>query len=81
MALHATTDAVLTAQRAKLAELTPADTPMETQRQVAREMLWHAMFTYAAIHPAVNMADVAAMCREAITKGVMLGIERGNHKL
>lgn len=77
---HPTTDAVLEAQRAKLAELTPSNTPMEVQRQVARELLWHAMFTLACLTPHINMMDVANMCREAITEGVRAGVAMGNNK-
>lgn len=81
MATHPTTDAVLLAQREKLAELTPADTPMTEQRRVVRELLWHAMFTYSALNPHANMANIAMLCQDAIRQGVTVGIKQGNHKL
>lgn len=77
MPIHPTTDAVLIAQREKLAELTPADTPLSVQRQVSRELLWHAMHTLAMLDPNVDMADIAHMCRDAITRGVAEGRRRG----
>ena len=81
MAMHPITDAVLEAQRAKLAELTPNTTPMEVQRQIALELLWHAMFQVAALTPHINMMDVANHCRSAIVEGVKLGASMGNNRL
>lgn len=80
MATHPTTDAVLEAQRAKLAELTPNNTPMAEQRQVALELLWHAMFQVACLTPHINMMDVANHCRAAIMEGTRAGIAMGNNR-
>lgn len=81
MTIHPTTDAVLEAQRAKLAELTPANTPMADQRQVAQELLWHAMFQVACLTPHINMIEIANMSRSAIVAGVKTGVAMGNHKV
>ena len=79
--IHPITDEVLFAQRKALKQTVNSSTPIEEQRRIARELLWHAMFSLTMLDPHVEMKSIVELCRDAINEGVKLGEEMGNHRL
>lgn len=75
--IHPVTDEILTRQRKILARRVMPGTPIEEQRRIARELLWHAMHTVAMLDPVVDMAALAEDMRDAIRKGSARGIQMG----
>ncbi len=70
MAIHPVTDAVLTAQRAEMKRLVPADMPLADQQKISEELYYHAMFSLAMLNPGVDMQRIANLGRDAIKAGM-----------
>lgn len=64
------TDIILTNQRRVMDDCIDKSTPLEIQRKVAEELLWHAMFTVSYINPDCDMKRLAQVSRSAIEAGI-----------
>ena len=72
--IHPVTDEILKRQRKILMRRVTPGTPIEVQRRISRELLWHAMHTVAMLDPTVDMQIVAEDMRDAISKGTARGV-------
>lgn len=76
MAIHPVTDAVLTAQRAEMKRLIPADMPLADQQKISEELYYHAMFSLAMLNPGVDTQRIANMGRTAIKAGIQQAMKK-----
>lgn len=76
MAIHPVTDAVLTAQRAEMKRLVPADMPLAEQQKISEELYWHAMFSLAMLNPGIDMQRIANLGRSAVKAGIQEAMKR-----
>lgn len=74
--LHPVVDAVLTAQRAEMKRLIPADMSLAEQQQISEQLYWHAMFSLAMLNPGVDMKRIANLGRDAIKAGMQEAMRR-----